>query len=113
MSGIVTAARPSAREAGLFGIDLIFGWAGCRRGWPTYDAIVTSKDLKSDQAEKLMAVVGRQLDFLSRLQKRMQTCRFPHNDPLVIAAFKAHDGVQHLYMAAHYASCKSGVGQPR
>jgi len=73
---------------------------------------MTSDDLEPEQARTLMTTIGKQLRYLNRLSDRMQHLGFPPNDPLWRATMEARDCMQHLHMAAHYASCKSGVGKP-
>jgi hypothetical protein len=77
----------------------------------TIASLVTSDDLTPDQAERLKDVVGRQLRFLNRLVARMQQRQFPTDDPLWIGAIAARNAAQDLFVAAHYAGCKSGVGR--
>jgi len=72
---------------------------------------MTSDDLQSEQALQVMATVRRRLQYLNRLVERMQALRFPPHDPMLRAALRAQDAMQELHVAAHYASCKSGVGK--
>ena len=68
--------------------------------------------IQPEQADKLQAMVARELRFLNRLCQRMQLRRFRPDDPLWLAAHRARDSVQHLHVAVHYAGCRSGVGRP-
>ena len=72
---------------------------------------MTSANLRPEQAHKLMASVGRQVQYLNRLCARMDRLRFPPDDPLWRAAIKARDAARELYVASHYAECKTGVGR--
>jgi hypothetical protein len=73
---------------------------------------VTSDDLTPDQAEALKAIVGRQLRFLNRMVGRMQQRQFPVDDAVWLASIAARNAAQDLFVACHYAGCKSGVGRP-
>jgi hypothetical protein len=73
---------------------------------------MTSRDLHPDQTHKLMAIVGHQLRFANRLCDRMQRLGFQTQDPLWRAAIRAQEALQGLYMASHYAGCRSGLGLP-
>jgi hypothetical protein len=73
---------------------------------------VDSSDMTPEQAERLKAVVSRQLRFLNRMVGRMQQRQFPLDDPLWLAGVAARNAAQDLLTAAHYAGCKSGVGRP-
>lgn len=68
-------------------------------------------DLTTEQAEQLRATVARHLRFFHRLCDRMNRLGFPPNDPLTSAAHEARNAVYALHVAAHYASCKHGVGR--
>ncbi len=72
---------------------------------------MNSDDLTPAQAERLKAVLGRHLRFLNRLVTRMQQLQFPLDDPLWVATVAARDKAQDLLTAAHYSSCRSGVGR--
>jgi hypothetical protein len=41
----------------------------------------------------------------------MELLGFPPDDPLYIAASRAHDALQELHVRAHYCTCTSGVGR--
>ena len=71
-----------------------------------------SHDLRPNQAERLGAQVRPMLRYVNRLCERMIRLQFPVNDPLQLAAVKARAAMQDLHMAAHYASCRHGVGRP-
>ena len=71
-----------------------------------------SADLTPEQAERLGADVRNMLRYLNRLCQRMTRLGFPVHDPLYVAVVKARAAIQDLHMAAHYASCKHGVGRP-
>ena len=73
---------------------------------------VDSSHLQPEQIAQLRRVVGRDLRFLNNLCARMQSLRFPVDDPLCRAALTARDAMQDLYTASHYAGCQGGVGKP-
>jgi hypothetical protein len=50
------------------------------------------------------------LRYLNRLCERMMRLGFPPDDPLQVAAVKARAAMQDLHTAAHYATCRHGVG---
>ena len=70
-----------------------------------------SSDLTPEQAERLKVIVGRQLRFLNRMVGRMQQRQFPVDDPIWVAGIAARNAAQDLFVACHYAGCKSGVGR--
>jgi hypothetical protein len=72
---------------------------------------VTSNDLTVDQAARLSEHLGAHLGYLVRLTDRLDHLRFRPDDPLYRKAWDARHAVQALFMEAHYASCKSGVGR--
>jgi ankyrin repeat protein len=74
--------------------------------------MMNGDDLDRGQCERLSKAVGRQLRYLRRLTDRMNQRGWDSQDPLYLAAFRAHDAVYGLYLQIHYASCKSGVGHP-
>ena len=69
-----------------------------------------STDITPEQAERLKSIVGRQLRFLNRMIGRMQQRQFPVDDPIWLASIAARNASQDLFVACHYAGCKSGVG---
>ena len=71
-----------------------------------------SDRLTAEQAEKLKQQVGRTVRYYNNLVARIELRRFGATDPLYRAALNARNAAQSLWMAAHYASCKSGVGRP-
>ncbi|HWE01891.1 MAG TPA: hypothetical protein VG326_05725 [Tepidisphaeraceae bacterium] len=72
---------------------------------------MNSSHLHPEQVVRLRAAVGRELRYLNNLCGRMQTLRFPPDDPLCRAAHRARDALQDLYTASHYCGCSSGVGK--
>jgi hypothetical protein len=60
---------------------------------------------------RLKEEIGRQLQYLNRLCARMQSLRWPVDDPVCRAATTARNALQDLYSATHYAACKHGVGK--
>jgi len=73
---------------------------------------VDASHLQPEQIARLRGVVARDLRFLNKLCSRMQSLRFPVDDPVCTAAHRARDAMQDLYTASHYAGCKSGVARP-
>lgn len=73
---------------------------------------MTSESLPEQQALALREQVAVRLRWLNKLQARLQKTGFPPNDPLFFAAVRARETMQDLHTAAHYASCKHGVGKP-
>lgn len=63
-------------------------------------------------AERLRGQIARHLRYLNRLCERMNRLGFPPDDPLYVAAERARTAIQGLHVAAHYASCEHGVGEP-
>jgi hypothetical protein len=78
-----------------------------------YAVGVTSEDLTPFQATELRKQVAGHLRYFNRLTDRMTRLGFDPSDPLYQAALKARDSLQEVHVAAHYASCTSGVGKPR
>jgi len=68
-----------------------------------------SASLTREQVEKLIEVIGRQLNYLGRLRKRMEAMRFPHNDPIYLDVSAAWDATQRLSVRLHYLSCRPGT----
>jgi hypothetical protein len=77
------------------------------------DAVVTSNDLKSNQAERLRRDVARMLRYLNRLVHRMSRLGFPIQDPMYVAATTARAAMQDLHTAAHYATCPTPLDPHR
>ena len=69
-----------------------------------------STQLTTEQAETVHAYVGAMLCQLNAVTRDLR--RLPVNDPLKVAAERARNAMQDLYMACHYASCNHGVGRP-
>lgn len=72
---------------------------------------MSTSRLTPEQAEKLRLAVAKRLRFFNRLEKRLQQLGFPPDDPVMFAASRARAHVQDLHVAAHYASCRRGVGR--
>ena len=70
-----------------------------------------SSDLTPAQAKRLKAKIGPMLGYLSRLRKRMEKRRFPHDDKLLRTVVSAYDAMHALNVEVHYLSCESGVGR--
>jgi hypothetical protein len=56
-----------------------------------------STRLRPEQLAKLRAQISRQLEYLNKLCARMQTLRFPLEDPVCREALRARSHVQALY----------------
>jgi hypothetical protein len=55
---------------------------------------------------------GEMLNYAGRVKRRMERLGFPPNDAFYRETCRAADALQGLFMAAHYASCKTGVARP-
>ena len=55
-----------------------------------------SSSLQPEQVERVLAVVLRQRDYLSRLVERMRIKRFPPDDPVYRAALSAYEKTSNL-----------------
>jgi len=55
-----------------------------------------SSSLQPEQVERMLAVVLRQRDYLSRLLERMRTKRFPADDPIFRATLGAYEKTSNL-----------------
>ena len=73
---------------------------------------MNSDDLTCEQAARMGAVVGRHLNYLSRLRTRMERRGFSPDDPLMRDVSEAWKATQGLRVRLHYLSCASGVGRP-
>jgi hypothetical protein len=70
-----------------------------------------STKLTDKQLADLNRIVSRQLNFLTRLQRRMEHLRFSPRDEIYLATMKAQDSIHELSVKLHYLSCKDGVGR--
>jgi len=73
---------------------------------------MSSDDLTKDQAQKLHESIRPSVNFLYRLERRMEKARFKNDDPFYVAVRKAYDALHALSMKLHYMTC-DGVGRPR
>ena len=55
-----------------------------------------SSSLQPEQVERMLAVVLRQRDYLSRLLDRMRTKKFPSDDPIFRATLGAYEKTSNL-----------------
>jgi hypothetical protein len=55
-----------------------------------------SSSLQPEQVERMLAVVLRQRDYLSRLIERMRAKKFPSDDPVFRAALGAYEKTSNL-----------------
>ena len=67
--------------------------------------------IKPEQGQRLCDSIRRPLAYVGRLRRRMELLGFPPDDPLYVAASRAHDALQELHVRAHYCSCESGVSR--
>jgi len=67
-----------------------------------------SNSITRAQAEQMKEVVGRQLRYLGKLQRRMEKMRWPPTDPLYVDVCAAFDKIHKLNVALHYLSCDPG-----
>jgi hypothetical protein len=63
------------------------------------------------QAVKIGKSLAPSLNYLRRLQHRMENKGFPGNDPYYLAVCRAYDSIHALCVATHYLTC-NGVGRP-
>jgi hypothetical protein len=61
---------------------------------------VNSNDLTAAQLRAVAVVAGRGRDYLTKLMDRMRELKFPADDPLVVAASRARDGMSNLTVVA-------------
>jgi hypothetical protein len=57
---------------------------------------VDSSSLQAEQVERMLAMIFKQRDYLHRLIERMRQRRFPHDDPLHLAALAAMEKASNL-----------------
>jgi hypothetical protein len=66
-------------------------------------------NLQPEQVERMLAVVLRQRDYLSRLVERMRVRRFPPDDPVYLATLGAMEKASNLCVVlAKYRGPASG-----
>jgi hypothetical protein len=70
-----------------------------------------SSQLTIEQAGKLHEALFSHVNYLLRLQQRLETRGFPADDPLMVAAKKAYQAVWELRQQAHSLSCRMGGGR--
>ena len=75
-----------------------------------YTARMPHPILTKEQLRKLFDQVGDHVVYFDRMIKRMNARGFSGEDELFKLACKCKDACLFLRMAAHYASCDSGVG---
>jgi hypothetical protein len=68
-------------------------------------------NLTRGQADALKERLGPTLDYLGRLQVRMEKRGFPSDDRLYQIVCKAQAVMQELVMEIHYISCADKVGR--
>lgn len=67
--------------------------------------------MKPEQAKVIAKSITPMLQYLNKLQRRMEQVGFPLADPFYQAVMKARDGVYSLSISLHYLSCTGGVGR--
>lgn len=67
--------------------------------------------LQAWQAEQIRDSLFLSINYLGRLQKRMEETGFSPTDPLLKLVRNAFDAMQALYIEMNYQSCKSGAGR--
>jgi hypothetical protein len=67
-------------------------------------------DISKEQAEQLIKTVGPMVNFLYRLERRMEKKQFPVDDSLFVAVRHAYDEVHKLWIKLHYMTSE-GVGR--
>jgi hypothetical protein len=72
---------------------------------------MSSNQLSREQARKMHAALVPTLRYLNRLYERLNANRFPPDDRLYRAAFKAQTAMMELVMVLHYVT-RDGVGEP-
>ena len=80
-----------------------------RGRWDTFP--VTNEDLTIEQATRLRDQIAARLRWLTKLETRLKRLGFRPKDKLQVATIAASAAMQDLHVAAHYASCKHGVGK--
>ena len=70
-----------------------------------------SQSLTPEQADSIRLEIGKSLNYLHRLRRRMEQTGFPPSDSLYRAVVAAQDAMASLHVDAHYLSCRSGVGR--
>jgi len=71
-----------------------------------------STSLTREQAQVIGEVIGRQLRYLGKLQRRMEKMHWPPTDPLYLDVCAAFNKIHKLNVALHYLSCDpSAVGR--
>jgi hypothetical protein len=77
----------------------------CREAATAYDRGVDCSGLNPQQVERMLAVLYRQRDYLTRLVERMRIKRFPTDDPVYRAALAAYEKVSNLCVVV--ATCRT------
>jgi hypothetical protein len=72
---------------------------------------MNSNNLSRAQAKTMHAALVPTVRYLNRLTERLNARRFPPDDRLYRAAFKAQAAMCELVMVLHYLTC-DGVGEP-
>jgi hypothetical protein len=72
---------------------------------------MSSHDITKDQAKVIHDSLYSGLNYLARLNARMQELGWTPDDKLFQLAGKAYNAMRHLYNEVHYLGC-NGVGRP-
>lgn len=67
--------------------------------------------LQAWQAERIRDALFPSINYMGRLQMRMEETSFSPTDPLLKLVKKSFDAMHALYNEMNYQSCKSGAGR--
>ena len=67
--------------------------------------------LKAWQAERIRDSLFPSINYLGRLQKRMEETGFSRDDRVFKLVAEAFDAIHALYNEMNYQACKSGAGR--
>jgi hypothetical protein len=73
---------------------------------------MNSESLETWQAASVRKSLQAIMNYLHRLQRRIEKTGFPPDDPLFVRVRKAYNATHALCVELHYLSCSSGVGKP-
>ncbi len=72
---------------------------------------MSSDDITREQGKQLAEAIGKSLNYLTRLRRRMEKLGFLPGDDYFKAVDKAQDAMQTLYLKTHFLKCE-GVMKP-
>ena len=76
-------------------------------------AAMDTDDLTREQLEKLYGAFWPHLNYVVRLDKRLNALGFQESEPLRAKVLAARNAMQALGIHLHYARCDGSVGNPR